>query len=577
MTPIRIGMNADGDLLDLAPEIREGTHMHIIGGSGTGKSKFLEWMIREDLREGHGLCLIDWHGTLYSDVLRYCAYQDIGLPGDYRSIILLDPSQPHFVTGFNPFASTTGDVSVQVSRRIDATIRPWGVTDTNETPTFARVCRILYTFMIENHETLPNAAQLLHFKNRELRGWAARSVRDHFIRGEWEELQQIKQMKEWKDEVLSTKNRLVRFVGSTAVRRFMGLSHGNIDLMEVMDNNKILLVNLGFSDFLDREAARVFASLFLNEFFETAMRRASRSAAGEKPTTFVLYLDEFQEYMTDDVSAMLDQVRKGGLHMVLAHQHLGHFAANPKLKKSVFTNARIRAVFGGLDYEDACMIGNEMFLPDLNARQIAKAYYHTIHLYREEIRTAKGQASGRSTGSISGSALGSVDALGFGSITHPELEGWSGGVSESSSSIHSELFSKSHAEASSESEIVSETEFPVWVPIPTQELGSEVEWKREEKLSKVAETLRCQQQRHCFIKLDREKTQPLRVPDVWEPGVEPETLLEYEHAVYKTQGALPAPEIDRLIEENEQRFLAEAGCGGGLKQKKEPSDEDFLE
>jgi hypothetical protein len=362
VNPMMLGLDAAGRPVKLAGAQRAGTHMHVIGGSGTGKSKFLEWMIRRDVREGNGLCLIDWHGTLYNDVVRYCAYQDVGLQKDFRSVVLLNPSHPDFITGFNPFVASGGDVSVQVSRRIDATIRPWGATNTDQTPTFGRICRLLYTFMIERRETLPNAAMLLHFKNKLLRERAAESLADVFSRAEWEELQSITRRQDWKEEVLSTKNRLMRFVGSKSVRRFMGLQKSNVDLMQVMEDGKILLVNLGSSDYLDREAARVFASLLLNEFFETAMRRATKTPYG-KPPTFTLYLDEFQEYLTDDVAAMLDQVRKGGLHMVLAHQHLGHFEDNDRLKESVFTNARIRAVFGGLSTRSASELAEEMFLP----------------------------------------------------------------------------------------------------------------------------------------------------------------------------------------------------------------------
>ena len=181
-------------------------------------------------------------------------------------------------------------------------------------------------------------------------------------------------------------NRLARFVGSLGVRRFMGMKEHNIDLPDIMDCGKILFVNLGASGFLDRKAAMVFASLFLYEFMDTAMRRAVRAqGSGEKPSLYPLYLDEFQNYITDDIAEALDQALKGGLHMVLAHQHLGHFADNPKLRKSVFTNARLRAVFGGLDYEDACVIGNEMFLPDLNTRQIKKGLLpHHPYLLRTD-------------------------------------------------------------------------------------------------------------------------------------------------------------------------------------------------
>lgn len=541
---MRLGWNARGRPITLSNELRRSTHTHVLGGSGTGKSKFLEWMIRQDIRAGNGLCLIDWHGTLYNDVLRYCAYQDVGLPGDFRSVVLLNPSQPDFITGFNPFVAGAGDLSVQVSRRVDATIRPWGVTNTDQTPTFGRICRLLYTFMIENQETLPNAATLLHFKNRALRERAAQGFSDSFSRVEWEELSAITKIQDWKDEVLSTKNRLTRFVGSKSIRRFMGLLDRNIDLMQVMEEGKILLINLGSSDFLDREAARVFASLFLNEFFETAMRRATLAPPGEKPRTFPLYLDEFQEYITDDVAAMLDQVRKGGLHMILAHQHLGHFADNPRLKESVFTNARIRAVFGGLSTPSASELAEEMFLPDLNTRQIKKAYYHTIHLYEEQTRTIRGHSSGSAQGTSTGVGLG----LG---INPDGVEGWFNQPEE----IISRFESESSGSSESDYDADSETEVPVFVPIPVQELGSETEWSREEKVSRVAEMLKCQQQRHCFIKLDTEKTQPLKVPLVQQFGVAQETLAEYQRELYSKQGALPAAEIDQLLIESEKQFV----------------------
>src|SRR5437879_3666655 len=149
MKKLFLGNNADGSPLHLTPEMRQTSHMHVIGGTRTGKSKFLEWMMRKDIREGHGFCLIDWHGSLYHDMLRYCSHLDVGLYRDFRSIILLDPSRPDFVTGFNPFMNPGEDISTQVNRHIDATVRPWGGSDTDEMPTFERTARVLYTFMAE--------------------------------------------------------------------------------------------------------------------------------------------------------------------------------------------------------------------------------------------------------------------------------------------------------------------------------------------------------------------------------------------------------------------------------------------
>lgn len=614
MKAIEIGKNANGQPIHLTPEMRQNTHMHVIGGSGKGKSKFLDWLVRRDIREGHGLCLIDWHGTLYQDVLSFCAQLDIGLENDFRKLILLNPSEPDFISGFNPFMNQGGDISVQVRRRVDATIRPWGVTDTNAMPTFEYITTLLYTFAVEQQQTLANSALLLDFTQHELREHAIEVLSSRRSKQGWRRLQMMKSFRDWDAMVLSTENRISRFLGSNSIRRFMGLPSGNIDLREIMDQGNILLVNLGSSQFLDREAAKVFASLFLNEFLETSMVRASDfRRRSEKPPTFLLYLDEFQEYITEDMSGMLDQVRKGGLHMVLAHQHLGHLADNPRLRKSIFTNARLRAVLGGLDYEDGCVLANEMFLPDLNTRQIKKAYYHTSMVYEEQKRIIKSTSSGRgtsetdnwskavgsssstargySTSGGSGFSSGSSSMFGAGrsastSFSAPgartgatDTEGWftegessndfvSHGSTESSvdfwsegeSEIQSETTSESSSEGGARStntfESSGESVVPVWVPIPIQELGSESEWSREEKVSKVAEMRICQMKQHCFIKLDEVATQPLRIPTVRDYSYLQDYLLEYEKEVYEAQGAVAAAEVDLLVDENEQKFLA---------------------
>ena len=120
-----------------------------------------------------------------------------------------------------------------------------------------------------------------------------------------------------------------------------------------------------------------------------------------------------------------------------------------------------------------------------------------------------------------------------------------------------------------------------WAKIAIKELGNESEWNREEKLSKVAEMLKFQQQRHCFIKLDGQTTQPLRVPDVNTPYVEPETLDEYQQMLYERQSALPAEEVDRRLVASEEQFMERARAGGVLEHHvgggtKTDSDEEFF-
>src|ERR1700741_315288 len=106
MKRLHLGYNAIGKGVHIKPEDRK-THMHVIGSSGSGKSRFLEWMIRGDLRNQQGFCVIDPHGELYDAVVAHCAHRVLK-----RDIVLLNLSEPGTIVGFNPFRrSPDGDIS----------------------------------------------------------------------------------------------------------------------------------------------------------------------------------------------------------------------------------------------------------------------------------------------------------------------------------------------------------------------------------------------------------------------------------------------------------------------------------
>jgi type IV secretory pathway VirB4 component len=124
MNPLHLGYDADSNPIYLNPDDRK-THMHVIGSSGSGKSKFLEWMMRGDLDNRQGFCLIDPHGRTYDDILNYCAHRVLD-----REVILLNLSEPDSIIGFNPFQrAPSADIAVQVDNRIAATLHAWNVAN----------------------------------------------------------------------------------------------------------------------------------------------------------------------------------------------------------------------------------------------------------------------------------------------------------------------------------------------------------------------------------------------------------------------------------------------------------------
>ena len=515
MSKLFLGHDPTGRKLYLEPEIRERTHLLAVGATGKGKTAFTEHLIRGDIHAGRGCLVIGWHPGLVSNLLRFCADLDVGLYDDNRRVVLLDPSHPTTsITGFNPFLEHGPDLSVDVNRWVTATIKPWG-DNADAMPTYEATCRTLYQFMGETGQVLPNATKLLDFEQRELREYARQVTQDSYTAQQWRRLQRIKTDRDWEQMVLSTQNRLARFVSSRSIQRFMGLTEPVIDLIDCMDNRKIVLIDLSASKFLDREAARVFASLLLYQLFHTAMLRAEQAATTrEKRSLFPIHLDEFPAYATSDLTDMLDQCRKGGCLLTLVHQHLAQLE-DQKLLKSVMTNCGIKVCFGGLAYEDAMFLAPEMFLSDLNQRQVQKAIYHLTHAYEEQTRTVRsrgtsstsgwskteGHGEGRGsssgvgvhTGRVSGSGqAGPVEGWLPSDATHwNEQDSLSSGGSQFSGESEFSSDSYSEGEHGSETDSESESVVPVWVPIPIQELASESTWSLEEKKSKVAELLKC--------------------------------------------------------------------------------------
>jgi hypothetical protein len=526
------------------------THMHVIGSSGYGKSKFLEWLMRHLTKSTDaGFCLFDWHGTLYRDVLRYLA----GTAFKLRPVYILDPSDGRFVTGFNPFSTTDEDMSAQVSRRIDATVKPWGATSTDETPQLSRVLRMLYSFAAEAHATLPNAHLMLYAANQNLRTYAASLVKDDYIR------QQLRDFAEFSDSYLrqyvsSTMNRLDRFLAPTAVRRMLGRESGNISIRQILDENGILLVNLSASGNLTSESGKLIAALLMNEFREAALARA-----GTKKR-FVLFLDEFQEYVTHDIAQMLDQVRKGGLNLVLSHQHLAQLGDDESLQSSIATNARIKAVFGGLDYETAAMVANEIRLKSINRRQVERQIYgHTVlgHYVETFINKSTGYASTESTSvnANAGQSGGYVD-------DEPEVTGWSeaGGTTTTSTDTNSS----------------SETESRLLMPIDGKELKSEQAVSQAEKIAHEAFNIMTMKPRELYLKLPAmPQAVWQRVPEIKSRGVFAETLKAYEEKAYERSHALPPEEVDKAMVQSRDDFFQKAlNYGATLKPKKEDGTDE---
>lgn len=337
------GYGEGGEKIELTDDDLE-AHVHGVGASRTGKSKMIEWIARKLVRQHQGFCLIDPHGFLYNDILRWLTYVQPD-----NEIILFDPSYTKRVVGFNPFRSFGGDVSTQADRMVKATIKAWGAADTDQTPRLERWLRSLYHVLLEQGKSLEVARYLLSFKEREVRQYLTNGIGSDLIRNEFEELSGLTRLRDFLEQIESTRNRLFRFMDSRQVRRIVGLvDQNNVDLQEIIENGKILLVNLQpVRGIVSEESARLLGTLLLSELWDVAKHR-KQTEYGGKPSDFFTIVDEFQLFLTPDIPAMLDQSAKYGIHLMLFHQHLSQLREiDPRIYSSVMTNAKVKLVFGG--------------------------------------------------------------------------------------------------------------------------------------------------------------------------------------------------------------------------------------
>ena len=128
-----LGTTQNGRKIYLTDEIRA-LHMQVIGASGGGKSKFIELMIRQDIINNEGLCLLDPHGSLYDKVVSWCAAKR---PHEWpfpRKIVLIDLTQQEWILGFNPLRLTGTYINVLVDSMVKAVAKVWGDANIGRNP-----------------------------------------------------------------------------------------------------------------------------------------------------------------------------------------------------------------------------------------------------------------------------------------------------------------------------------------------------------------------------------------------------------------------------------------------------------
>ena len=530
---IPVGTTDAGERVVLSPELRQYS-LHVMGAPGQGKSKFMEWLIRHDIANGEGLCLLDPHGELYNEVVTWCAatrrFRD-------REILLFDLSAPGWRFGFNPLNlenATTGQAEDAIAGMVRAISQLWGGVDMQHTPRLARRLPAVLHALWANGLTLREAAEVC--SKSDLQMALTRGLEHEGFRSEWAEFNAEPQ-RDFVSNLESTRNRLAPFFVDSDLATMTGLGQVSIDFRRAIEEGAVVLVNLAG---LSEAKKRMIGMLLVNDIYTKGIQREPNTG---KP--FHLYLDECYYFLNEDVERILFELRKFRVWVTMAHHTLSQLRKAGDTVHDAVLQIPNKALFGGLLYEDAKRMVMSVFLGELNLEEAKRTLDKPVVVGH---RRERFQNHSDTESSSSSTTTGESESLGEVSTYSEDMELRSLAESIASIAISSETESYSSSSTDGWSEGL--------VPI-LEERHSSVH-SLDEVVYKALVTLVNKPKQHAVVKLAGQSSAHVKTPTVKPVGI---TKKYVERMKQKTFARVPfAVEETRaheLIAERRQRLLEE--------------------
>lgn len=340
------------------------SHMYIIGKTGTGKSTLLRTLAEQDILAGRGFCLIDPHGDMAEQVAEAAA-----LAGR-KDIIYWNVPDPACPYGYNPLRHVRPDkIPLAASGILEAFKKlwedAWGVR-------MEHILRhALYALLEVREATLPDILRLL--TDDAYRRCVAGQLTNDQVRAFWQVEYPQYAVRYRADGIGPIQNKVGAFLADPTLRRILTAPAVDLHLRRLMDGGGGLVVNLAKGK-LGEDSANLLGSLLVTTIGLAAFSRADVGEQARRP--FFLYLDEFQNFTTRSVADMASELRKYGVGLVLANQHLSQLS--PELRHGILGNAGTLIVFR-VGPEDAAFLGRE-FAPTFEAGDLMRLPNYHIYL-----------------------------------------------------------------------------------------------------------------------------------------------------------------------------------------------------
>lgn len=374
------GQEDERDLFQLKGVRQEdrATHFYVIGGSGTGKTKFLESLIKQDIANGVGFGVIDPHGDLTEYVKSRLALED----GLDERVVLIDPTDTENTVCFNPLEKLEGVSAAELAAELVLVFEKiwhdaWGAR-------MEDIFRNTLIALIENNQTLAEVPLLL--ADEDARTRLTENIRNETCR------EFFKKFNSWSKSVKnewteSTLNKVNAFLSDERVRQIFLSPKSSFNLRDVIDSGKILLVKLDKGRL--KGSGDLLGSLLLSKIQMAAFSRTDTKESERK--LFYLYIDEFQNFATESFIDMLDEARKYKLSLTLVHQNLSQLPV--KLRASILTNCGLQAYFR-ISRLDAELLAKESYAGVFAEPQAWEAHIQELQSLPQRVCLVKNKIEG---------------------------------------------------------------------------------------------------------------------------------------------------------------------------------------
>lgn len=300
-------------------------HMYIIGKTGMGKTNLLEHLAIQDIRNGHGVCYVDPHGDTAERLIKAIP------PERINDVIYFNPADQAFPIAFNVMEKVNPEYRHLVASGLVGVFKKlwadsWG-------PRLEYILRNAILGLLEYPgSTLLGVTRIL--VDKKYRARVVEKITDPVVKSFW-----LDEFTGWNERVLQEvispiQNKVGQFLTSSLIRNIVGQTKSSFNVREVMDEKKILILNLSKGR-IGEDNSALLGAMMITKIQLAAMGRVD--IPEEERKDFYLYVDEFQNFATESFANILSEARKYRLNLVLANQYI--MQIKEEVRDSIFGNA----------------------------------------------------------------------------------------------------------------------------------------------------------------------------------------------------------------------------------------------